>query len=642
MSRHGFVEDGRQRAVKGIWEDARQAVEAEYADQLKQAGWLRRACLRLRMCREIRRRVKSEIEDKAPRDGRYFRSTGWMWALLLVIAGSRVVMAAEDSAPTAKPADYRHAICRLEQTVKAELQRGIIAGVAVALVDDQRIVLAEGFGLADKRRGLAATGETVYRAGSISKLFTAIAAMQLVEQRKLDPDRPVAGYDPQFAVVVPFGDAGPITLRQLMCHRSGLVRESPVGGYLDPRQPTIAATVASLAPCVLVHRPGTHTKYSNVGPTITGRVVGLVAGMPFVEYQEKHVLGPLGMRNSSFLMSDPLRKRYAPGNMRVADGRGGFGEIEAPLFALGTIPAGNLYTTAEDLARFVTFLLAEGRAGDKQILQPETLKEMFSVQFSGEESGFGLGFHVGKFADCRMVSHMGAVYGHTASIRALPDEKIGTVVLTNEDIAMGPVRKLADAAMELMIEAKLGKPPKPREKPIHLQPDELAKLAGDYQSESYWARIEPGDDGLTANVSGQRLRLTPVAADKLLADGRFAHRAEFELRRDQSGKVTGFSALEQTFARVNPEAIPQIPDAWKRLLGSYGPEFIPLIVSLRHGRLYAMTENMVDYRLTPLNRTVFAMPAGMYVDEHLVFQAGPDGKVHSAVLANMVLRRTNP
>ncbi len=569
----------------------------------------------------------------------YSRTRRLALLLVVIIPGAALAADQTEAAKQAEVIDYRDAIARLEQVVHSELKRGILGGVAIALVDDQRLVMAEGFGWADKRRKVPATAKSVYRAGSISKLFTAVAAMQLAERGKLDLDRPVSDYDPQFRIVVPFGDAKPITLRQLMCHRSGMVRESPVGGYFDPRQPSIAATVASIAPCVLVHPPNTQTKYSNVGPTVTGRVVELVAKMPFVEYQRKHVLGPMGMKGSSFLLTGAMHNRFAPGYMRVADGEGGFCEIEAPRFELGTLPAGNLYTTAEDLARFLMFLLAEGRAGGQQIVKPETLAEMFTVQLTDEKDGFGLGFHVGEFRDRKMVSHTGAVYGHTASAAALPQQKIGVVVLANEDIAMGPVRKLADAAMELMIEAKLGEEPRPPQKPIAVEPAELAEFAGDYESESYWARIETGDDGPSANVSGQRLRLTPVGPDKLRGDGRFAHRATFDFRRDDAGNVSGFTALRQTFVRVDPHAVAEIPHAWKEFLGSYGPEFIPLVISIKHGHLYAMTENMVDYRLTALNRTVFKMPAGMYVDEQLVFQTGPDGKVHSVILANMTLPR---
>ena len=98
----------------------------------------------------------------------------------------------------------------------------------------------------------------------------------------------------------------------------------------------------------------------------------------------------------------------------------------------------------------------------------------------------------------------------------------------------------------------------------------------------------------------------------------------------------------ETFRRVDHEAAPHVPDAWQKFVGSYGPDFIPLVVSVKHGHLYAMTENMADYRLTPINRTVFRMPPGLYEDEQLVFQLSPDGSVHGVVLAGMVLHRTNP
>jgi serine beta-lactamase-like protein LACTB len=516
--------------------------------------------------------------------------------------------------PAGAEVDYGAAVERLGQVVDAELKRELLQGVAIALVDDQRIVSARGYGMADAARGIAADGRSVYRAGSISKLFTAVAAMQLVEQNKLDIDRPVTDYLRDFRILWPFPNAEMFTPRQLMCHRSGLVRESPVGGYLDPKQPSIEATVASLGPCVLAVPPNTKTKYSNVGPTITGLIVQQVAGEPFDRYQRKQVLGPLGMENSSFRLNDAVRERLAPGRMRVADGKGGFRPIRAPLFELGTLPAGNLYTTAEDLARFAKFLLAEGRAGDRQVLKAETLREMFTPQLVGSEAtGFGLGFHAGQFHGHKSIGHTGAVYGHTACISVLPEAKLGVVVLTNEDISMGPVRRLTDAALEVMLQAKTGYEPEPVPEPIELSDDGLAAFAGEYESQSYWAHLE--------------------------ADGRFTHRATVSFDRDADGQVTGFDMLDQGFRRVDADAVREVPKAWKKLLGSYGPEFIPLIVSVRNGHLYAMTENMVDYRLTPINRVVFGMPEGMYVDEQLVFQVGPDGKVHSVILANMTLPR---
>jgi CubicO group peptidase (beta-lactamase class C family) len=474
--------------------------------------------------------------------------------------------------------------------------------------------------------------------------------MQLVEQGRLDLDAPVENFWPEFRIVVPFDDGASITLRQLMCHRSGLVRESPMGGYFDPTEPSIDETVASLADCVLVHHPNTVTKYSNIGVTVVGHTVAEVSGQSFADYQQTHVLGPIGMTHSGFFADESIRDCLATSYMQVADGRGGFSRIESPVFELGTVPAGNLYTSAEDLAKFLVFLFAKGSAGGEQIVQSETLETMFTPQLVETASGFGLGFHIDLFRDRKRVSHMGAVYGFTSSVAAIPELKIGVVVLANEDIASGPVRKLSDAALGWMMDARIGpKTPSehapedaPEDVPEDAHLDSAEALLGDYESASYWAQILLKDESLCAHVSGQEFVLLPKGRDRYTLDGRWRTNAPIEFHRDDKGKVTGFEAVGQTFRRVDPDAQRNTPEAWQRFLASYGPEFIPLVISIKHGHLYAMTENMVDYRLVPVNQTVFNMPEGMYEGEHLVFQVGPDGRVHSTVLAGMLLRRIDP
>jgi len=172
--------------------------------------------------------------------------------------------------------------------------------------------------------------------------------------------------------------------------------------------------------------------------------------------------------------------------------------------------------------------------------------------------------------------------------------------------------------------------------------------------------LKAAERGLEMNLSGQQMTLAPVEPLQFEANGRLAWDAPVTFERDAAGKVTGFSALGQKFHRVagwgeatdepaREDARParatarraeaSIPPEWKRFLGVYGPNFIPLIISTRHGHLYAMVENEYDNRLTPLNRTVFKMPPGMYVDEQIVFQTDARGRVHTAVLANMPLPR---
>jgi hypothetical protein len=400
--------------------------------------------------------------------------------------------------------------------------------------------------------------------------------------------------------------------------------------------------VASIRSCVLVNPPNTKTRYSNVGPSIVGEILATVTGSDYADYQEKHVLGPMGMTSSSYVLAGIPRERLAVSYMRVADGHGGFVEQGAPVFDLGTIPAGNLFTTAEDLARFVSVLAADGRAGDKQVIKPGTLAQMWTPQLTKDETGFGIGFMVGKFRNHKAISHNGAVYGHSASLVLLPESKIGVVILCNEDIVNGNVSWLSNLALGLMLETKTGEVLTPLPATIALPAEALAPFAGEYESASTWAELEVKDGRLVGKLAGHAVSLIPTEPLKFTVHGREADRSAVTFEHDAEGKVGSFvTASGQKFLRVDPAAVCEPSPLWKEYVGAYGPAFIPLVISIRHGHLYAMTENVADYRLTPVNRNVFAMPAGLYADEHLVFMTGADGRVWAANLTNMTLPRRN-
>ena len=528
------------------------------------------------------------------------------------------------STPPMSAADYSAIVPKLEAVIREEMREWEIGGIAIALVDDQEVVHAAGFGEAKR--------DSIFRCGSTSKLFNALAVMQQVEAGKLDLDAPLQTYGASLLPLNPFPGAPAVTLRQMLCHRSGLQREATVGGYFDPAQPTLAATVASIASGVLATRPGEKTRYSNFAASIAGHVVERVTGESFEDWQRAHILDPLGMKSSAWTLAKTARERIVVSHMRVADGHGGWIRRDAPLFDLGTIPAGNLFSTAEDVARFASALIAN----DGGIVKPETLAEMWRPQLTTDAAGFGLGFLVGKFREHRTVGHSGAVYGHSTSLVVLPDEKIAVIVLANEDIVNGRVHRIGSAALSLMLEAKNGG--QPPASPASFNADDLASFAGDYESQSYWARLEVRDGKLAGNLAGQQTKLTPIEPLKFTADSRIEDAAPVTFERDDAGKISGFTLGAQKYTRASAEPAP-LPPEWRAYLGSYGPDFIPLIVSERHGHLYAMTENMVDYRLTPMNRNVCALPPGMYADEQIVFLTGADGRAHAVNFASMILKR---
>lgn len=520
-----------------------------------------------------------------------------------------------------KAADYSPAITRIETAVQEEMKEWGIGGISVALIDDQSLVYAAGFG--EARR------DSIFRAGSISKLFNAIGVMQQVEAGKIDLD---AALPPEVSPVNPFPGEPAVTLRQILCHRSGLQRESPVGGYFDATAPGIDATARSVAECVLATRPAEKTRYSNVAPTIAGWIVERASGEAFEDYQKKHILGPLGMTSSAWTLANTDKDRVIVSHMRVADGKGGWTRRDSPLFDLGTIPAGNLFTTVEDLGKFASALMREGGG----LVKPETLAAMWKPQLTTEETGFGLAFVAGRFRTHRTIGHNGAIYGHSASLMVLPDERIAVVIIGNEDIANGRIHHLNDLALSLMLEAKLGeKTPVIPEAPMSA---EAAAFAGKFESRSYWAEIEFKDGKLSGEMSGQPLKFTPAGGLKFIVNSRIDDSLAMEFQKNAEGGISGFSLGVQNFTRVPANPAP-LPKSWQGILGSYGPDFIPLVVSERNGHLYAMTENMVDYRLTPVNRHVFSLCPGMYVDEAAVFLTNADGSVRGVEFANMTFAR---
>jgi len=186
----------------------------------------------------------------------------------------------------------------------------------------------------------------IHRVASISKLFTDTAAMVLVERGELDLDEPVQTYLPDFAPKNPFGK--PVTLRNLMGHRAGIVRESPVGHYFDPDEPSLAATVASLNDTALVKAPGAAFKYSNPGIGIVGEIIARTTGKPFEDAVRELVLTPLELKDSDFAPRKDLVARQANGIMWTYDGR----KIPTPNWRFGYVPAAELRSTVVDLVKF--------------------------------------------------------------------------------------------------------------------------------------------------------------------------------------------------------------------------------------------------------------------------------------------------
>src|ERR1700719_3827722 len=430
------------------------------------------------------------------------RNTAVLLCLISALSISCAVAAAQDANDSSPRKDYGEVVGALRPFIQQQMAEKELPALSIAIIDDQQIVWAVGFGMADPKSKTPATADTVYRIGSVSKLFTDIVVMQLVERGELNLDAPVSDYLPDFHPENPFGT--PITLRQLMSHRSGLLREPPVGNYFETSQPTLAATVHSLNGTELVFAPNTHTKYSNAAIAVVGYLLEAQNHKPFAEYLKSSVLDPMGLRHSSFEPEPAIVANLAKGEMWTYDGL----TFEAPTFQLGMAPAGSMYSTVNDLGHFVSVLLAQGKTENGAILKPATLEQMWSPQFPNPGGRvFGLGFIVRSLDGHRLVGHGGAIYGFATTVDLLPEDRVGVVVVATKDAVNAVTERIAEESLRLILAHRAGKPLEipPPTNPI--PPDLGRKLAGRYGT---------GDDALDLTYLDGHLSMLKLAGGEQL------------------------------------------------------------------------------------------------------------------------------
>ncbi len=537
------------------------------------------------------------------------------------------------------PPRYEPVARALAGFVQHERAQKGIPGISVALVEGGRIVYARGFGWADSAAGRPATAATVYRVGSVSKLFTDIGIMRLVEQGKLDLDRPIQAYLPAFHPKNPFG--GAITIRELTSHRAGLTREPPVGNYFDDTSPTLAATVASLNGTSLVYKPGTRTKYSNAGIAVLGYLLEKTQGESFYPYLKRAVLEPMGLEHSAFQPLPAFAGELARGTMWTVDER----RFDAPTFQLGMGPCGSMYTTVTDLGRFLSILFARGRTPEgTRILKPSTLDTMWTPQYAprGARSGYGIGFGVGSLDGHRMIGHDGAIYGFATTLLALPDDSVGAVVVATLDVANAVTDRIAQSAARMLLAARAGRPLPLPNTTRALEPGEALRLAGRYGAGQLETDLTEYEGRLFLRRAGgdeARLEVRRLPDGGLVTDDVLGYGLALKPLPD------GIALAGVDLPRV-PQATtppPPAPAEYAGLIGEYGWDHDVLYILERDGQLTALIEWAFEYPLQRVAKDVYRFPArGLYDGQEIRFEWGPNGangKATVALAANVAFRR---
>ena len=326
-------------------------------------------------------------------------------------------------------------LAQIDTSTAAAFDKNPVGSVTVGVVSGPQLIWTKSYGNADMQKHAAVDKDTVYRIGSITKMFTAVMLEQLVDAGKLHLSDPVEKYFPEVNKVQGrYAGAPSITLVELATHTSGLDREPDdtakyVQGPVADWEKTLIAALPQLR---YRYEPGTRFFYSNIGYAILGAALSRAAGESYLDYLPEHIFRPLGMTSSALELNPAIQAHLAAG-YQVQNGKV---DAETPLREHAgrgyKVPNGAIYTTVGDLAKFASFLLSHG---------PETVLKTSKLQFfqdqlevvSGSrfQDGYGVGFEQERRDNYIAIGHDGAVAGYQAALYVNREKDLGIIVLAN-------------------------------------------------------------------------------------------------------------------------------------------------------------------------------------------------------------------
>jgi CubicO group peptidase (beta-lactamase class C family) len=373
-------------------------------------------------------------------------------SLLFCLFSVNMAARAANVEPTAAPISSAEAAHPLERAdlepwldgfIPYAIERGDVAGAVVAVVKNGELLLAKGYGFADVKKGRRVDAErTMFRPGSISKLFTWTAVMQLVEQGKLDLDKDVNEY---LDFKIPARSDGPITLRNIMTHTPGFEEQIKSLIISDVKQLVPLKVYAERATPVRIFKSGTTPAYSNYATALAGYIVERVSGMPFDDYIDTHLFKPLEMSHATF--RQPLPKAF---EADMSNGYALGSQPAKPYEIVIAAPAGSLAASGIDMALFMIAHLEGGEYHGARILSADTLKTMHETptDMIPPLNRMMLGFYEQNYNGHRIISHGGdTVYMHSY-LHLLLDDHVGLFVSLNSQGREGAAGAIRSALFD--------------------------------------------------------------------------------------------------------------------------------------------------------------------------------------------------
>jgi CubicO group peptidase (beta-lactamase class C family) len=433
----------------------------------------------------------------------------------------------------------------LRARVARVLLREHVPGAGIALVDGQRILWAGGVGVADQASGRPVTADTLFRVGSITKSFVALALVQLAEQGRVDLNARVSDLAPELQIGNRWDAEQPITVAHLLEHTAGFDDMHPNEWHAPlaaETMPLAALLARNPASRVARWRPGSRFSYANPGYTVAAYVIEKVTGRSYEDVVTREILRPLGMTGAALRWTPEVDRRLARGY--------GDGEAPVPYYASYHRPAGNLMASPRELAGLVQLALARGRVGGAQLISPAGMARIERSETARLDAG-DASYGLGNFGD---VSERAPIRGHDGGLGGffslygyLPGQGVGYVLLLNASWtrSLRAMREIRHLLVEYLL-AGATVPPPPR---AVVPEDELRRWVGTYhvaaprhQLFAFFERTLPGielfvDRGRLyvrqVPEAGEPVELIPLGGDRFRRPGASAGHIAFG--RDREG-----------------------------------------------------------------------------------------------------------
>jgi CubicO group peptidase (beta-lactamase class C family) len=562
--------------------------------------------------------------------------------LLVVMVSASAVLplrARTQEAKTASLTDAKELEAFFDPIFAEQMEKLHIPGAAITVVKDGKIFFTKGYGYADlEKKTPVAPDRTIFRVGSITKVFTATAMVQLAERRKIDLHDNVNKYLKDFNV--PNTYPQPVTFTNLLTHTAGFDEISlgrkttspdkviPLGEFLKTR---------------LIRRrpPGELTSYSTYGISLMGYLVETISGTPFKQYLDKNIFKPLGMSRTSI--------GAVPVNLQpdLAIGYEYSGGAYRPLGFeyFHTYPASDINSTVTDMAHFMNAHLGNGRYGGARILSERAAQEMHRRQFTNDPRliGFTYGFFEKRRNGVRAAEHGGMMDGFSDLMYLLLDEKVGIYVACNRETS-GLQDRVKDEFLDRYFPAK--ERPKVAEPTPQLR-EHLDHFTGKYRLDNYCHTCAEGERGyfpqafdITANDDGTisfwggRWRQVEPLLFRLVSGQLDTGEVIVLFREDQNGQIkymlNGTGVSEKLPEASQPIIIALDPKIYQAYVGQY--EIAPdrLMTITREGdKLFGEMTGQPKVELFPASETRFIVKIA---DAEINFVKNAQGQITHLLL----------